>query len=307
MKEEKSNFKCGFVAIIGRPNVGKSTLMNALVCNKISIVSDVPQTTRYLIKGILNWNNTQVVFVDSPGMHAFKDSLTEYLNDIAKKSLVDVELVLYVVDMSRPPGLEETKIMDFLVRKGPSKVIMVLNKIDVKRKFINEYIDLWQKKIKENNINNPIVYYIPVSAKLGKNLDKLKEAISEQLPFSPPFYDKDVITDFPLKFRLADIIREKIFLNLKEEIPHSTAVEVMDIEDKGNVFYISTVIYVNRKSQKRIVIGKGGEMLAKIGKSSRLEIEKILNKKVYLELWVKVLPNWQDKPRILRELGYEGV
>jgi GTP-binding protein Era len=304
MKMKKKNFKSGFVAILGRPNVGKSTLLNSLVGSKISIVSPVPQTTRHKIKGILNAKDAQVVFVDAPGVHSFKGHLIEYLNTLAKQALDGCDLILYVVDVSRPIGREEEKVIDILVGQR-EKIIMVLNKRDLGEKFINDYIAFWEDKIKENKIKkSPLIYYLPVSAKTGKNISELKDVIVENLPVQPAFYDLQTLTDFPIKFRIADTVREKLFLNLKEELPHSLAVEVEAVEDKGRFIHILVNIYVNRGSQKKIVVGRKGELLKEVGMAARLEIEKIYSRKVYLDIWVKVLRNWQDKPRLLQELGY---
>ena len=299
--------KTGFVALTGRPNVGKSTLMNALLGEKVSITSHIPQTTRYLIRGILNTHGAQIVFVDGPGVHSFRDPLAQRLNTIAKRSLKDVDLILYVVDTTRQPAVEEEKtIRNVLLAKVG--VIMALNKIDKRTTFINDYIKFWQDR--EGRIQgkkSKLLYYIPISAKTGQNLEDLVEAIRENLPVGHPFYDEETVTDFPLKFRAADIIREKLFLKLKDEIPHSIAVEIEDIEDKGKVVYIKANIYVNRVSQKRIVIGRGAEFIREAGTISRMELENILGKRVYLDTQVKVLSDWQDKSRILKSLGYDDT
>ncbi|MCM8787185.1 MAG: GTPase Era [Candidatus Omnitrophica bacterium] len=296
--------KCGFVAILGRPNVGKSTLLNSLIGKKISIVSNIPQTTRYKIKGILNLKEGQIVFIDTPGLHEFSDNLTKHLNTVAKQSIEDCDLILYVVDTSRSFGKEEQKIMDFLTQQE-IKVIMVLNKIDLSKKFINDYIENWKFTVEKNcQGKDPLIYFLPISATRRKNLDILVKLILENLPIQEPFYDNQTITDFPLKFKIADVIREKLFLKLKKEIPHSLAVEVEEIEEKENVTLIKVKIYVSRNSQKKIVIGKGGAFIKEVGMLSRQELESILGKKIYLELKVKVLGDWQDKPRLLQELGY---
>ena len=293
-------FKSGFAVIVGRPNVGKSTLLNSLIGNKISIISPIPQTTRHQIKGILNLEGAQVVFLDTPGIHMFKDKLATHLNTVAKRSLEGCDLLIYVVDVSRRLGPEEEKIIDVVINQK-IKTIMVLNKIDLGQKYFNDYINFWDEKVKKTN---PLVYYIPISAKNGKNIDRLKEALVENLPDSEPYYDKETLTDFPLKWRVADIVREKLFLNLKKELPHSIAVEVEKIEDKTKVIYIKINIYVQRSSQKRIVVGKNGEILKRVGSLARPEVEKIYNKKIFLDIWVKVLGDWQTRPRILKELGY---
>ncbi|MBU1121300.1 MAG: GTPase Era [Candidatus Omnitrophota bacterium] len=300
----ENEFKSGFVVMLGRPNVGKSTLLNALLESKISIVSPIPQTTRHTIRGILNLDGAQVVFVDTPGMHLFKDDLVRHLNVIAKQALVNCDLILYVADVSRPIGREEERVMSVLTQQKV-KVIMVLNKRDLGEKHITEYVEFWESRIKEKNIKqSPLVYYMPVSAKEGKNVDLLRNVIVDNLPQNPAFYDKDTVTDFPVKFRISDIVREKLFLLLEEELPHSLAVEVISIEKKRRVVSISVTIYVNRASQKKIIVGKKGEVLKAVGVAARPEIEKIFNKKVYLDIWVKVLEDWQRRPRILQELGY---
>ncbi|MFH1519789.1 MAG: GTPase Era [Candidatus Omnitrophota bacterium] len=297
----KTKFRSGFVTILGRPNVGKSTLLNALVANKISIISPIPQTTRHQIKGILNLENAQVVFVDTPGIHSFEDKLASHLNTVAKRALEGCDLVIYVVDISRRPGKEEQELMR-IISGQKVKTIMVLNKIDLGLKYLNAYIDLWAEKVEGKR--NPLIYYLPLSAKTGKDVDKLRDSILENLSEAHPYYDTDSLTDFPPKFRVADIIREKLFLQLKKELPHSIAVEIEEINNKKKIVSIKANIYVKRNSQKRIVIGKGGEVLKEVGSRSRPEIEKIYNKKVFLDIWVKVLKDWQDRPRILKELGY---
>jgi len=293
------DFKSGFVTILGRPNVGKSTLLNALVKNKISIISPIPQTTRHQVKGILNLSGAQVVFVDTPGIHSFKEKLASHLNTIARRALDGCDLIIYVVDVSRRPGQEEEKLMDILTRQK-TKIIIVLNKMDLGDNFLNDYVSLWERR----KVNQLLLCYMPLSAKTGKNIDKLEEVLVRNLPESLPYYDKDSLTDFPLKFRIADIIREKLFLKLAEELPHSLAVELESMEDKKKVVYIKVAIYVQRDSQKKIVIGKNGALLKEVGKTARLDIEKILGKKAFIDIWVKTLSDWQVRPRILKELGY---
>jgi len=279
----------------------KSTLLNALIDNKVSIISPIPQTTRHQIKGILNLENAQVVFVDTPGIHSFEDKLASHLNTVARRALEGCDLVIYVVDISRRPGKEEEELMR-LITGQKVKTIMVLNKVDLGLKYLNAYIDLWAERVEGKR--NPLIYYMPLSAKTGKDVDKLKDSILESLPEDHPYYDTNSLTDFPPKFRVADIIREKLFLQLKKELPHSIAVEIEEINNKKKIVSIKANIYVKRNSQKRIVIGKAGVVLKEVGSRSRPEIEKIYNKKVFLDIWVKVLEDWQDRPRILKELGY---
>jgi len=366
MNEE--NFKSGFVAIIGRPNVGKSTMLNALLKTKISIVSPIPQTTRHQIKGILNLKDAQIVFVDTPGIHAFQDNLAAQLNMVAKQSIEGCDLILYVVDISRSLGKEELGIINFLIRQN-IKTIMVLNKLDLGPQMLNEYVDCWRRIAESAKVkNDPLIYYLPISARMNKNIEVLRDVIVENLPLQVPFYDDKTLTDFPLKFRIADIVREKLFTVLSEELPHSLAVEVESIKDmpqggrleeteeeneppesieeeeetieieeetseededleekvedekyedpllssstvpqdlaKTGFIHVRVNIYVNRPSQKKIVIGAGGKLIKEIGAQARQEIEAIFGKKVFLDIWVTVLKDWQDKPRILQELGY---
>lgn len=312
------NFKSGFVAVVGRPNSGKSTLINALVGSKVSIVSNVPQTTRHQIRAVMNTKQAQVVFVDTPGIHSFKDELSSKLNAIAPTAFSGCDLVLYVADSSRQPGNEEAQIMDTLLKQNSGKIIMVLNKIDLGGRFCDDYVAAWKTKVTAKGINDPIVYFLPLAATTKQNLDILKDAILENLTANPAFYPKDTLTDFPPKFRAADIIREKICQNLKEELPHSCAVEIETFEpgkakskngkptNRKNkaVLYIKANIYVLRDSQKKIVIGKNACILKLIGQTARQELEEVFKKKVFLELFVKVLADWQQNPRILKELGY---
>ncbi|MBU1113203.1 MAG: GTPase Era [Candidatus Omnitrophica bacterium] len=298
-----NSFRSGFVVILGRPNVGKSTLLNTLVESKVSIVSAIPQTTRHQIRGVLNLKNAQAVFVDTPGIHSFKDSLSSQLNLVAKKSIEGCDLIIYLVDVSRRPGLEEKEVVKIITAQK-IKALMVLNKIDRGVKFLNDYISLWQEG--KNTSPENLIYYIPLSAKTGKNLDKLKTAIIENLPAGPKYYDTKTLTDFPDKFRVADIIREKLFRKLDKELPHSLAVEVAEIKDKKKVVYIKANIYVKRNSQKRIVVGKNGESLKTVGVQARSELEKMYDKKVFLDIWVTVLKDWPERPRIIEQLGYSA-
>jgi GTP-binding protein Era len=301
--EKYDTFKSGFVTIVGRPNVGKSTLLNALIGHKISIVSPIPQTTRYQIRGILNLPQSQIVFVDTPGIHAFKDKLTKHLNVIAKGSLEGCDLLMYVTDVSRRFGEEEEQVMSFVVNQK-MKTFIVFNKIDLGPGHIDTYVAEWKKKIESKKIDDPALAFLPVSAKTETQIDTLKKLLADNLPDQPAFYEKNSLTDFPLKFRIADIVREKLFLRLAKELPHSLAVEVEKIKEKKQINYIRVNLYINRPSQKRIVIGTAGEILKAVGQDSRKEIEQILGKKVYLDIWVKVLADWQNKQRVLQELGY---
>jgi GTP-binding protein Era len=291
---EAAGFKSGFVALIGRPNVGKSTLMNALLGTKVSIVSPVPQTTRYQLRGILNRPGAQIVFVDTPGIHSFRKELAAHLNEVAVKSTEGIEALLYVVDATRRPAEEEEKVMSFVAKAG-LPVIMAVNKTDLDAPYVDAYMKM---------APGPVVSEVRISAKTGRNLERLISELLAVLPEQPAFYPADSITDFPLNYRIADVIREKMYLQLKEELPHATAVEVPEILERGEVLYIRANIYVNRGSQKKIVIGRNGEMIKRIGTAARREIQAMVRRRVYVDLFVKVVGDWQEKPRILKELGY---
>ncbi len=297
-------FKSGFVVLMGRPNVGKSTLLNTLLGEKISIVSDIPQTTRYQIRGILNLKDAQIVFLDTPGIHAFREELAAHLNTITRGSLEDIDVLLYVVDVSRHVGKEEQEIMKLVVQ-SKAKVIMVLNKVDQGSRYLNEYIDAWKHWLKSCRVTeDPVQYYITISAENSNNIDGLKKAVLELLPEHEPFYPKEYSTDFPLQFRVADTIREKLFLHLKEEVPHFLAVIVEEMKDKGKIIYVGARIYVARETHRIIILGKEGSFIKEVGIAARKDLETLLKKKVFLELKVVVKHDWQTNPHILRELGY---
>ncbi|MGE4357115.1 MAG: GTPase Era [Candidatus Omnitrophota bacterium] len=296
------NKKCGFVAIAGRPNVGKSTLLNTILKEKVSIISPKPQTTRFQIRGILNEERGQIIFVDTPGLHIPKNELGKYLNLSALKAISDCDLILYMVDLTRPPGEEEKNIIEN-IKEVCKPVIMALNKQDKGTGFVNDYIKFWQDNAGEKK--DILKYYIPVSALEGKNVAELLEVIFTLLPENPPFYPEDILSDFPMKLNISEIIREKMLNILKEELPYSTAVMIEEMTPrKDNLVYIKAIILVERDSQKGIVIGKNGQMVKKIGELARKEIEFILEKRVYLDLQVKVEKNWQENPLILKKLGY---
>ncbi len=299
----EQSFKSGFVALIGRPNAGKSTLLNALLGAKVSIVSEVPQTTRYQMRGILNLENAQVVLVDTPGIHAFRKELAAHLNEVARRSTEGIEGVLYVADLTRRPGDEERTVMEFVLHTG-LPVIMALNKVDLGTGYLERYQEAWRELVRNAGRPDPVRAAVTLSAKTGKNLGSLLDALLGMLPQSPPYYDTGTLTDFPLAYRLADIVREKLYQQLRRELPHSVAVEVAEIVERGGVLYVRVTVYVNRESQKRIVIGKNGDMIKKVGTRARRDMQDMVRRKVYLDVNVKVVRDWQEKPRILRELGY---
>lgn len=297
MKQE--GFRSGFVSIIGRPNVGKSTLLNRVLKEKISIISDKPQTTRNRIMGVLHLSGAQLVFLDTPGIHKPKFKLNQRMVRTALATLKEVDLILFLVEAFDAPGPGDQFIMERL--KGLSApVFLVINKIDrVKKETLIPLIEQCTRSFTFTEV-------VPVSALTGDNVDRLIEVIVKHLPEGQPLFPEDTITDQPLRFIAAEVIREKILTRTHEEIPYSVAVvieEFLEDPEKQRVT-IRAVIYVERDSQKGIVIGKGGEMLKAVGTAARLELEGLIGTKVYLELWVKVKKDWRSDESLLTEVGY---
>lgn len=292
--------KSGFVAIIGRPNVGKSTLLNQILGQKIVITTDKAQTTRKRIKGILTTDEGQIVFVDTPGVHKPLNKLGEFLLDEAKIAVPDADVILFLVDGSDPAGKGDKWIAQNLLQtKIP--VIIVMNKVDKIKK---------PEKVEENLLSYKTLFNenLPVariSAKTGRNIDTLIKNIYKKLPEGEMLYPDDVVTEETMRDVTEEIIREKILLNTSDEIPHSVAVKVMKYSEEETIDRISAIIYCEQKSQKGILIGKGGSLLKKIGTESRLELEKIVEKKVFLQLEVKVEKDWRKKEKILKNFGYQ--
>jgi GTP-binding protein Era len=294
-----NKFKSGFVTIIGRPNVGKSTLMNHLIGEKISIISNKPQTTRNTIQTILTKENYQVVFLDTPGMHKPKHKLGEYMVRMANKTLNEVDVILFLITPDETMGVGDKYIIEHL-KTVKTPVVLIINKVDVfKNESIAKTIENYSKEFNFKEV-------IPISAFTGTNLDKLEEIIVDNLPEGPQYFPSDMITDQPEKFIVSEIIREKILKNLDEEVPHGTAVEIISMkEEKGSkLININATIYCEKDSHKAIIIGKGGLMLKKIGQSAREDMEALLGSKIYLELWVKVKKDWRDTSSTLKDLGY---
>ena len=284
------HFKSGFVAIVGRPNVGKSTILNRLVGQKIAITTDKAQTTRRRIKGILTNESAQMVFVDTPGVHKPLDKLGEHLLDETKLALPEVDLILFVVDASEPAGRGDKWICENLLKKTNIPIIIVLNKSDlIKDPLKRESILLTYKTLFENN--NPCV---KVSAKTGRNFDTLLDNITRKLPKGEKIYEDDELTDETMRDIARELIREKILLHTRDEIPHSVAVVIEKYEEKSALDIISAVIYVEQDSQKGILIGKNGQMLKQIGTEARVEMEEVADKKVFLDLQVKVKKDWRS-------------
>ncbi|MBQ3390471.1 MAG: GTPase Era [Firmicutes bacterium] len=290
--------KSGFIAIVGRPNVGKSTLLNAILGEKIAIVSDKPQTTRNTIRGIYTKEDLQMVFLDTPGIHKPRNKLGNYMVNAAVNTFNDTEAIVYIVDdrLSKGPG--DKYIVDILKDVKTPK-ILVINKID--KMTPDEYKAIYDE-YEELGIFREI---IGISAKENHNVDTLVRTLEELLPEGPFFFPEDMVTDHPERFIVSEIIREKMLMYLNDELPHGVAVEIERFEDEGTLVKIGAVIYCEKKSHKGMIIGKQGRKLKGIGKSARQDIEALLGVKVFLELWVKVKENWRDSDIMLSNFGYK--
>ncbi|MEN2465011.1 GTPase Era [Ornithinibacillus sp. FSL M8-0202] len=294
----ENNYKSGFIAIIGRPNVGKSTFMNKVIGQKIAIMSDKPQTTRNKIQGVLTQSDAQFIFIDTPGIHKPKHRLGDFMVKIAENTLNEVDAVLFMINADEGYGKGDQFIMDRLERvKSP--VFLVVNKIDlVHPDKLLPLIELYKEKYDFEEI-------IPISALQGNNVTHLLDVLKNHLPEGPQFYPADQVTDHPERFIISELIREKVLHLTREEVPHSIAVVIENIEKReSNAIFIQAVIVTERKSQKGILIGKQGSMLKNIGKEARKDIEALLGSKVYLELWVKVQKDWRNKQSQLFEYGF---
>lgn len=288
--------KAGFVNILGRPNVGKSTLMNAMVGEKLSIITSKAQTTRHRIHGIVNGDNYQVVFSDTPGILAPKYKLQEYMLKSARAALSDGDIFLYITEIGEMPGKEEYFIER--LKKNDSPVILLINKIDLTdQEKLEESVDQWKAIL-------PNAEIFPVSALRKFNIDNLFKRILELLPESPPFFPKDMLTDKTERFIVGEIIREKILVHYKQEIPYSVEIETEAFVEEKKIIRIRTVINVEKESQKGILIGHKGASLKRIGKEARLDLESFFNKKIFLELFVKVQRDWRTNDRKLKNFGY---
>jgi len=298
---DTENYRCGFIAIVGRPNVGKSTLLNHLLGQKLSITSRKPQTTRHKILGIVTQNNVQAIYVDTPGMHKRETrAINRYMNKEAQSALKDVDLILFVVD-----GLKWTPDDDLVLEKlqyTDTPVILVLNKVDTvaDKAVLLPYVETLSQKRNFSEI-------IPLSALKGHNLATLHELVGRYLPYAPPMYGEDQITDRSQRFLASEIIREKIMRQMGDEVPYDLTVQIEGFKIEGNLYRIDATILVERDGQKAIVIGEGGQKLKSIGKSARLDMEKLFDAKVMLTLWVKVKGGWSDDERALKSLGYGDI
>ena len=278
-----NKYKSGFVTLIGRPNVGKSTLMNYLIGQKIAITSKKPQTTRNRIQTVLTREDGQIIFVDTPGIHKAKNKLGEYMVNVAERTLNEVDVVLWLVEPTTFIGAGEQHIASQL-KKVKTPVVLVINKTDSVKK---DFADI-----------------VPVSARSGDNTEELLKVVMKYLPYGPQFYDEDTITDQPERQIVSELIREKALHSLNEEIPHGIAVAIDQMKKRGKVMHIDATIICERDSHKGIIIGKQGNMLKKIGSTARYEIEKMLDCQVNLKLWVKVKKDWRDSEFLMKNFGY---
>ena len=297
MTNENKRHRAGFVNIIGNPNVGKSTLMNALVGEKLSIVTAKAQTTRHRIMGIVNGDDYQIVYSDTPGILKPNYRLQQSMMNFVETAIGDADIILYVTDTIEKGDKNEEWISKLKNIQCP--IILVINKIDISsQEQVLELMGWWKEQLPQ-----AIIY--PASAQEKFNLDNIFDAIVANLPYAPAWYDKDVFTDKNLRFFASEIVREKIFLNYKEEIPYSCEVVVEEFKEGAERYDISAVIYVMRDTQKGIIIGKGGQSLKKVGTQARIDMEDFFQKKVFLSLFVKVDPDWRESKKELRKFGYE--
>ena len=297
---QNKNFKSGFVSIIGRPNVGKSTLLNAILKEKIAIVTPKAQTTRNRIQGIYTTDNEQIIFIDTPGIHKAHNELGNIMNDFALKSITGIDLILYLIDVNVPLGTGDRFIIDAL-RESKVPTILVANKVD-KEQDTNKIVENIETYKEYGNF----IGGITISATEGFNVDKLLEMVVSNLEYGPMYYPEDQLIDQPERFVVCELIREKVLLNTSEEIPHSVEVTIDRFKESDKIIDIHATIVVERLSQKKIIIGAKGAMIKKIGTEARKDIKNFLGLPVYLELFVKVEDNWRNKKYQLKEFGYNN-
>lgn len=306
IEHSEEELRCGLVSIVGRPNVGKSTLVNKILGEKVAIVSPIPQTTRTQIRGVYNDERGQIVFIDTPGLHLGGDQLDRFMNEMSTSSLDGVDCIIHLVDTTRHVGEEEHNVIQRLAHiKTP--IILGLNKVDVRRgPYLDEYIALWEE-IAGKPINDlSHITVLPLSSHNDLNIDKLLDVVFEQLPITHPYYERDVISDVPHRVAVADLIREKLLLVMRDEVPHSIGILLDEMRPKrGKTYVVRATIYVERDSQKEIVIGKDGHILKKAGSAARRDLEDLFGCKVFLDLFVKVDKDWRRNSSVLNEMGYE--
>ncbi|PZN28243.1 MAG: GTPase Era [Proteobacteria bacterium] len=295
----QAGYRCGFAAVVGRPNVGKSTLINALLRRKISIVSPKPQTTRHRILGILTDETAQIVLVDTPGLHSGgARAMNRHMNRAALASLEDSDVNVFVVEALRWTE-EDQRVLDRLIERG-TPILLIINKVDkvTPKERLLPFIEMLSQKAQ-------FVEVVPTSATRRINLDQLPELIARHLPESPPHFPADQVTDRSLEFQAAEIVREKLTLRLRQELPYGLTVLIERMAEEDGRLVVNAVIWVERTGQKAIVIGQGGEQLKEVGRAARIEMSRLFGRPVHLELWVKVKENWSDSEAALRQLGYE--
>ncbi|WP_391201950.1 GTPase Era [Psychrobacillus sp. L4] len=301
MQQNNAGFKSGFISIIGRPNVGKSTFLNRVVGQKIAIMSDKPQTTRNKVQGVLTLEKSQMIFIDTPGIHIPKHKLGDFMLKVAKNTLREVDVIIFMVNATEPRGKIDELIMDML-ENNETPVFLVINKID--QVHPDELINI----INSYKTKYDFAEIIPISALQGNNVDRLLETIQKYLPEGPQYYPADQVTDHPERFIISELIREKVLHLTREEIPHSIAVIIDKIkkeeDTEKDMIRVMATIVVERDSQKGIVIGKKGALLKEVGIRARQDIEMLLGTKVFLELWVKVQKDWRNKSAQLRDYGF---
>ena len=299
IEAQETEHKSGFAAIVGKPNVGKSTLVNLYVGHKVAITSDKPQTTRRVIRGILTRPDAQVIFVDTPGIHRPMHALGKFMVRSAVETLDDVDVVVFLVDGSRMPSSEDEEIAELLNERTTAPILLALNKMDLlKRERVGEVTEAYWSLVKYAD-------WMRISATRSENIDKLLNMIVERLPAGPPLFPEDEITDQPMQSLASELIREQILKNTRQEIPHAVAVSIEEWEERSeNLTYIAASVWVEKQSQKAIVIGERGAMLKRIGQAAREEIEAWVGHQIYLDITVKVREKWRRDERLLRELGY---
>lgn len=298
-EELPQDYRSGFVAVVGKPNVGKSTLINAYLGQKVAIVSPKPQTTRRRLRGILTLPRAQMIFIDTPGIHQPRHKLGEYMVETAVRAIPDADVVLFMVDVSGMPGPEDEQLAELIRQRAAGACILVMNKVDLlaprnEKEHRDAYLRLADCE-----------EWIMFSATEGHNRDELLSMLIERLPLGPQFYPPDQLTDQPVRFMVSELIREQALHHLRQEVPHSVAVVVEEFrERRRDLTHIEATIYVAKDSQKGIIIGEGGKMLKRIGSAARQEIQQLVGTRVYLELWVKVRRKWPRDETALRFLGY---
>jgi len=297
----QSGFRSGFVSILGRPNAGKSTLLNALVSSKVSIVADKPQTTRTTIQGVLTTQRAQIVFADTPGIHRGDSTINKRMMDTVRASLSDRDLLVFVADSTVEVTARDSEAVD-LLKKTDTPVILALNKIDL----VKDKSRLLGQLERYRGLHS-FAEYVPVSAATGENLDKLRDLIVARLPEGPAYFPADHVTDQPERFLAAELVREKILCETRQEVPHAVAVVVDKWDETPRLIRIFATIYVEKEGQKGIIIGAGGAMLKRIGMLARQEMERFFTKKIFLDLLVKVQPGWRETPAFLDALDWRTM